>query len=118
MVSYIICGVLGASSFSLVPVALEWLARVTWPIGPEIGSVICWMGGQALEAISIIVSDALQDNRNGNPPGNIQKALISEAVIAMAVAPTAILLGWTKGGVRNKRLDNDIGTGESSSEFE
>ncbi|KAK0514145.1 hypothetical protein JMJ35_003867 [Cladonia borealis] len=32
---FIILAVLGAASFSLVPVALEWLVEVTWPVGPE-----------------------------------------------------------------------------------
>ncbi|KAL8691741.1 MAG: hypothetical protein Q9218_003112, partial [Villophora microphyllina] len=37
---YIICAILGAASFSLVPVALEWGVEVTWPAGPEAGSTI------------------------------------------------------------------------------
>ena len=45
VVSYFVCGILGAASFSLVPVVLEWLVEITWPVGPEVGSVICWMGG-------------------------------------------------------------------------
>ncbi|KAL8734790.1 MAG: hypothetical protein Q9181_003034, partial [Wetmoreana brouardii] len=41
---YVICAVLGAASFSLVPVALEWGVEVTWPAGPEAGSTILWSG--------------------------------------------------------------------------
>lgn len=105
--SYVICGVLGAASFSLVPVALEWLVEITWPVGPEVSSVICWMGGQALGATFIIVSDALQSDKEGDPPRNMQRALIFEAVIAMAVMPAAIVIGRTNGVIRNKRLEND-----------
>ena len=66
--SCVVCGLLGAASFSLVPVAMEWLVEITWPVGPEIGSVLCWMGEQALGAIFIIVSDALRSGKKGNPP--------------------------------------------------
>ena len=55
----------------------------------------------------IVVSDALQSDRKGNPPGNMQRALIFEAVIALAVMPAAIIIGRTKGATRNKRLKND-----------
>ena len=102
--TYIICAILGASSFSLVPVALEWLVEVMWPIGPEVGSVMCWAGGQAMGGIFLIISGALQDN-TGHPVGNLQKALIFEAVIAIAAVPMAISLGWVGGNVKNRRLD-------------
>ena len=104
--SYVICAVLGAASFTLVPVALEWLAEVTWPVGPEVGSVLCWAGGQALGGIFIVVSGALQDNV-GKPRGNLQKALIFEAVVAIAVAPAALSLGRLGGPVKNRRLEAD-----------
>ncbi|KAA6411043.1 MAG: hypothetical protein FRX48_05354 [Lasallia pustulata] len=42
---YVILAVLGAASFSLVPVALEFLVEVTEPVGPEVGSCVCWAGG-------------------------------------------------------------------------
>ena len=109
---YIICSVLGAASFSLVPVALEWLVEVTWPVGPEVGSTICWAGGQALGGIFIVVSDALQDGENADPPLNLSRALIFEAVIACAVVPTAMALGLVGGGVRNRRLEADKDAGQ------
>jgi len=106
---YIICAVLGAASFSLVPVGLEWLVEVTWPVGPEVGSVLCWAGGQALGGAFIVISGALQDD-HGSPPGNLHRALIFEAVVAIAVVPAALGLGRWGGPVRNRRLEADKGT--------
>lgn len=103
---YILCAVLGAASFSLVPVALEWLVEVTWPVGPEVGSVLCWAGGQALGGVFIVISGALQDD-HGSPPRNLQKALVFEAIVAIAVVPAALSLGRWGAPVRNRRLEAD-----------
>ncbi|MCJ1284431.1 hypothetical protein MMC26_003763 [Xylographa opegraphella] len=111
---YLICSILGAASFSLVPVALEWLVEVNWPVGPEVGSVICWAGGQALGGIFIVISDALGEGSTGGPPYNMHKALIFQAVIAISVVPCALAIGWVGGGVRNRRLEFDKGTGDRS----
>ena len=45
---YIILGLLGASSFALLPVALEYVVEVTFPVGPEVSSVLMWTVGQLL----------------------------------------------------------------------
>ena len=57
---YVILSILGASSFSLVPIVLEYLIEITHPVAPEVTSTICWTGGQLLGGIFIIVSDALR----------------------------------------------------------
>jgi FLVCR family MFS transporter 7 len=106
--SDIVCAVLGAASFSLMPVALEWIAEVTWPVGPEVGSVFCWAGGQALGGIFIIVSGAMKDGI-GYPPNNYRKALIFQAVLALAAVPAALSLGIVGGKVPNRRLEVDKG---------
>lgn len=105
---YIILAVLGAASFSLVPVALEWLVEVTWPVGPEAGSTICWAGGQLLGGVFILISDALKAGKDADPPFTMSKALIFQAVIAAAVVPCVLLLGRV-GDVRSRRLDVDKG---------
>ncbi|MCJ1393232.1 hypothetical protein MMC18_006104 [Xylographa bjoerkii] len=111
---YLICSVLGAASFSLVPVVLEWLVEVSWPVGPEVSSVICWAGGQALGGIFIVISDALGEGSNGSPPYNMHKALVFQAVIAISVVPCALMIGWLGGGVRNRRLEIDKGAVDRS----
>lgn len=57
---YIACAILGATSFSLLPCALEYLALVTHPVSPEVSSTLCWTGGQVVGAVWIIVMSALQ----------------------------------------------------------
>lgn len=112
--SYVICSVLGAASFSLVPVALEWLVEVSWPVGPELGSTICWTGGQLLGGIFIVISDLLVDGKSGNPPGNMHRALIFQAVLALAVVPLALAIGLVGGEVKNRRLEVDKGLADGS----
>lgn len=104
---YVILSVLGAASFSLVPVALEYLVEATFPAGPEAGSTICWAGGQLLGGIFLVISDALKAGKESNPPYHMRKALVFQAVVAMAVVPAAMALGWFGGEVRKKRLDLD-----------
>ena len=112
---YIILAILGAGSFSLVPVALEWLVEVTWPVGPEAGSTICWTGGQLLGAIFIVVSDALKEGSEANPPFTMGKALIFQAIVSAAAVPCAMCLGLV-GSVTRGRLEVDKGVGAEERE--
>ncbi len=107
---YVILGVLGAASFSLVPIALEWLVEVTFPVGPEASSTICWAGGQLTGGLFIVISDALKGGEDSNPPFTMRNALIFQAVVALAVAPCVFFLGRF-GKVEERRLDVDKGAG-------
>lgn len=49
---YVLSAVLGASSFSLLPIALEYLVEISFPASPEVSSTICWVGGSSLERVS------------------------------------------------------------------
>lgn len=95
---YIICALLGATSFSLLPCALELLAVVTHPISPEVSSTIAWAGGQLLGGIFIIIMTALasKDGWDGQPPGTLKRSLIFEAVVSWAAVPFPLLLGIGK----------------------
>ncbi|PLB35131.1 putative cell surface receptor/MFS transporter (FLVCR) [Aspergillus candidus] len=108
--SYIVCALLGAASFGLLPVALEYLVEITYPFSPEIGSTICWTGGQLLGAIFILIQDALKASPGANPPGHMRNALIFSAVIATVAAPFPICIGLFGRNVRRRRLDVDFGT--------
>ena len=103
---YVILAVLGGASFSLVPNALEFLVEVTFPIGPEATSTICWSGGQLFGGIFILISDALKADKDASPPFTMSRALIFQAVIAAAALPCAMILGWV-GNVGSKRLQVD-----------
>ena len=103
---YVILAILGAASFGLVPVALEYLVEVTWPASPEVTSTISWTGGQLLGGIWIVIMDALKD-RNGSdgPKNNMDNALIFLAVGAMLAIVPPMLLGYKKFGTAG----NDTG---------
>lgn len=115
---YAILSILGAASFSLVPVVLEYLIELTHPVSPEVTSTICWSGGQLLGGIFILVSDALRaagpndgsaDNHTNLPPGNMWKALIFQTVIALVVVPLPLALGCCgrNRSVRMRRVEAD-----------
>ena len=106
---YVLSAVLGASSFSLLPIALEYLVEITFPASPEVSSTICWVGGQFFGACFVLIMDALKDGRpvdlskvsgegrkvgGGNrPPGNMYNALVFEAVVGIIVLPLPLMLG-------------------------
>jgi MFS family permease len=120
---YVILSILGAASFSLVPIVLEYLIEITHPVAPEVTSTICWTGGQLLGGIFIIVSDALRapgpndgtaDDHTDRPPGNMFKPLIFQTVLALVVVPLPLALGCCgrQGGVRMRRVDADRAAAE------
>ncbi|OOF98115.1 hypothetical protein ASPCADRAFT_394931 [Aspergillus carbonarius ITEM 5010] len=107
--SYVVCSLLGASSFALLPVVLEYLVEITYPFSPEIGSTICWTGGQLLGAVFILIQDALKAGDGASPPQNMQHALIFSAVVAGVAAPWPLCIGCFGRDVRRRRLDIDRG---------
>ena len=108
-VPYLIASLLGAFSFSLVPIALEWLVEVTYPVSPEIGSTVCWTGGQAVGAVVILIMDALKEGEQAEPPFNMKRALVFQAVLALIVAPLPLCLGLFGRDTRSRRLETDRG---------
>lgn len=112
---YVLAAVEGAASFSLLPIALEYLVEITFPASPEVSSTICWAGGQLLGGIFIVVMNALKDQQpvdlakvremgreqggGDRPPGNMYRALVFEAAVAMAVLPLPMMLGIKRFGL-------------------
>ncbi|KAI1485435.1 MFS general substrate transporter [Biscogniauxia mediterranea] len=91
---YAVLSILGAASFSLVPVALEFLAELGHPLSPEVTSTLAWAGGQLLGGVFIIVSDALKaTGPRADPPDNLDRALVFTAVVALAAVPLPLALG-------------------------
>ncbi|KIV97860.1 hypothetical protein PV10_01564 [Exophiala mesophila] len=112
---YVVCAILGAASFGLVPVVLEFLVEIHYPLGPELGSSLCWCGGQLLGGIFIIIMDALKAGRDASPPLNMKRALIFQATLAMVAVPFALVLGLfgREERVRPRRWEADQGTSSS-----
>ncbi|KAI1327380.1 MFS general substrate transporter [Xylariaceae sp. FL0255] len=108
---YVVLAILGAASFSLVPVALEFMCELGHPMSPEVTSTIGWAGGQLLGGIFIIVSNALKAGANSNPPGNMSRALIFTAVFGLVAAPLPLCLGLfgRKDKLVMRRMTSDDG---------
>ncbi|KAG0648666.1 Peramine biosynthesis cluster [Hyphodiscus hymeniophilus] len=115
---FVILSILGAASFSAIPVVLEYLIEITHPVSPEVTSVISWTGGQLVGGIFIIISDALRaggpndgsaDDGTKRPPGNMYKALVFSTAMALVVVPLPLALGFfgRSQNVRMRRVDAD-----------
>ncbi|CAG5139352.1 uncharacterized protein ALTATR162_LOCUS471 [Alternaria atra] len=125
---YVLSAVLGACSFSLLPIALEYLVEITFPASPEVSSTICWVGGQVFGGIFIVIMNELKDDRpvdldavqkagrgeaargGDRPPGHMFWALVFQAVICAVVLPLPLMLGVERLGFasREGRLKKDV----------
>jgi len=100
----VLCGVLGAASFSLLPLALELSVELSHPVPPEVSAAIYWIGGQLVGGVFIIIMNALRyDVGVGDPPENMTRALTFEAVIAWVAVPWFYFIK-----AKRRRLDMDI----------
>ncbi|KAF2104371.1 MFS general substrate transporter [Rhizodiscina lignyota] len=115
---YVVAAVLGASSFALVPIVLEFLVEVTFPASPEVGSTVFWAGGQLLGGIFIIIMGALKDetatggdtvHHGDRPKNNMYRALVFEAVLCLAVVPLPLLMGIDKLGLGGAKESRRLG---------
>ncbi|KAK4103213.1 MFS general substrate transporter [Parathielavia hyrcaniae] len=108
---YVLMAVLGAASFSLLPVVVEYLVELTHPITPAITSTLAWSGGQVLGGVFIVVSGALKAGEGASPPGDMRDALVFHAVLALAAVPLPMCLGlFGRGGkllLRRVRSDEE-----------
>jgi len=124
---YVLGAILGACSFSLLPIALEYLVEITFPASPEVSSTICWVGGQVFGGIFIVIMNELKDGRpvdleavqeagrdeatgGDRPPGHMLWALVFQAVVCAVVLPLPLMLGVKRLGLasREGRLKKDV----------
>ena len=105
---YVIAGLLGASNFALLPIALEYVTRITYPASPEVSSTICWTISQLLGALFIIIMDALKLDESANPPFNMKRALIFQTILACIVVPLPLLVGIERFGLGSGKLSDEI----------
>lgn len=105
--SIVVCALLGASAFALLPVALEFIVEITYPYSPEIGSTLLWTGGQLLGGVFTIVQTELKAGPNSNPPSNMKKSLIFSAVVACVTAILPLTLNMFGPKIVNKRSEVD-----------
>ncbi|KAI8957163.1 MFS general substrate transporter [Daldinia sp. FL1419] len=108
---YVVLSVLGAASFSLLPVALEFLCELGHPMSPEITSTIAWAGGQLLGGIFVIISDALKAGEQADPPFHMYNALVFTAVVSLVSVVPVMALGMF--GRADKLAIRRMGSSES-----
>lgn len=113
---FLVSGILGAISFSLLPALLEWIQEQTSPVSPAVSATLLWNGGQLFGAIFIISMDALKYGpTDGSPPGNMHRALIFQAVWAsVGVSPIFFLNKVSK---PNQRISRDTHMGDEDEEI-
>jgi len=78
--------ILGATTFSLLPVGLELGAELTYPIPEAISASILWMVGQFLGLVIQLIMNVLRAGPNDPVPYNLQTGLIFAAALAGSVA--------------------------------
>lgn len=88
-----VLALLGAASFSLVPVALEFLCELAHPCSPEVTSTLAWAGGQLLGGLFVLAADALRAGPAADPPANLDAGLALHAGLALAAVPVLLCLG-------------------------
>lgn len=112
---YIVAAVLGGSSFSLVPIVLEYLVEITWPASPEVSSTICWAGGQLFGGIFILIMGSLKDEGGSpghsaevgdRPPNNMYRALVFQTVLACIALPIPMFLGLKRLGLGSDKVSS------------
>ncbi|OAX83517.1 hypothetical protein ACJ72_02111 [Emergomyces africanus] len=102
---YVVASLLGASSFAVLPVILEYVVEITYPMSPEVASSLCWTGGQLLGAAFILIENALKEGERASPPRNMTRGLIFQAVMASVVVPVPLCLGLFGRNLTNRRLE-------------
>lgn len=97
---FLVSGVLGGVSFTLLPALLEWVQEQTSPVTPALSGAIMWNGGNLLGAILIIIMNEIKTGSNDN----MRSALILMAVLANV----GMLPSWfLRNAVSNSRIDID-----------
>ncbi|RUP46758.1 hypothetical protein BC936DRAFT_146553 [Jimgerdemannia flammicorona] len=97
----VMSALIGLTSFSLLPVALELGVESTYPISESTSSSILWGAGELFTVIFLVINDGLrQPDGVGSPPRNMRNALIFDGVLC-ALAGVAIMFYRS----RNLRMD-------------
>ncbi|KAG8770879.1 hypothetical protein FRC12_004008 [Ceratobasidium sp. 428] len=111
---YVLMVVIGISSFTLLPVALEIGCEVTR--SAETSSAVLWFAGNLLSVVFVLSMDALRDDSpTANPPSNMQKSLIFQACFVAAAAVSVLAL---KGQQSRREMDVQISEGTRRVELE
>ncbi|CAO3672589.1 unnamed protein product [Umbelopsis ramanniana] len=99
----VVCALIGFLNFSALPVGLELGVECTFPVAESASSSTLWASSQILGLIFIEVMDALRyPDNEGDPNGNMRRALILVAVFALVAGTTSLLYRS-----RNYRMESE-----------
>ncbi|KAI9592265.1 major facilitator superfamily domain-containing protein [Syncephalis fuscata] len=92
----VVFALIGATSFSLLPVGLELSVECTYPVPEASSTNILWMAGQFVALVAQLIMNVLRDEKGDpsnswKPPGNMLSALILVAVITSVCSSTFLL---------------------------
>nr|GAT57653.1 MFS general substrate transporter [Mycena chlorophos] len=96
---YALCAIIGITSVTMLPVALELAVEVTR--NAEGSSALLWFACNGLAIIFILVEGALRASPSADPPLNMRKALIFNGAFIMIVASSVFFL-------RGKQMRKDL----------
>ncbi|KAF7315391.1 MFS general substrate transporter [Mycena indigotica] len=99
---YAICAIIGVTSVTMLPVALELAVEITR--NAEGSSALLWFACNGLAIIFILVEGALRAGPNASPPLNMRKALIFNGAVVMAFASAVFFL---RGEQTRKHVDKE-----------
>ncbi|PCH42994.1 MFS general substrate transporter [Wolfiporia cocos MD-104 SS10] len=107
---FVIMGIIGASSMTMLPVALELAVELTR--NADASSAVLWSASNLIGVILVLAQGALRDGPDANPPYNMKRALIFQGAFACA---TVALLFLVQGEQTRRALDEAEATRREAS---
>ncbi|KAL8291247.1 hypothetical protein RQP46_002225 [Phenoliferia psychrophenolica] len=104
---FVLAVLLGVSSFTMLPVALELAAEVVWEVAsPATTSAILYFFGNGFSVVTVVGMNALQADSSASPPNHMHKALIFQGVFVFVTSLTIF-------GLRGIQARKQVDTGHS-----
>ncbi|KZS98469.1 MFS general substrate transporter [Sistotremastrum niveocremeum HHB9708] len=100
---YILFALIGAISITLLPVALELGCEITR--NADAAAAILWFSGNLFSVVFVLVGNALTDGQDANPPFNMRRASIFNAVI---IGSVTVLVYFLRAKQSRRELDEEM----------
>ncbi|TCD60820.1 hypothetical protein EIP91_009489 [Steccherinum ochraceum] len=97
---YALMAIIGGSSLTLLPVALELAAELTR--NADGSSAVMWFFGNFFGIVYVLVNGALRGSETANPPLNMHRALIFQGAF---ICGSVVLVVFLKGRQARREMD-------------
>ncbi|KAH8101314.1 major facilitator superfamily domain-containing protein [Cristinia sonorae] len=87
---YVLMGIIGGTSITLLPVALELAAELTR--NADGSSAVLWLTANFFGALYILINGALRAGADANPPLNMHRALIFQGTVICVCTVSVVFL--------------------------